>query len=194
MVWAIVNSWSCFCWLYRASPSSCKEDNQSDFDIDYLVMSMGSFLVLWKRVLVTTSLFSWQNSVSLCPVSFCTPRPNLPVTPIISWLPTLHSSPLWWKGHLFWVLVLEGLVGLHRTIQIQRFWCYCLGQNLGLLWIWPMHSLGKTLLDFALLHFVLQGQTCLLLQVSLDFLLLQSHMMKRKSFFGVSSRRSCRSS
>jgi len=29
-------------------------------------------------------------------------------------------------------------------------------------------------LAFALLHFVLQGQTCLLLQVSLDFLLLHS--------------------
>ena len=31
---------------------------------------------------------------------------------------------------------------------------------------------GKILLAFDLLHFVLQGQTCLLLQVSLDFLLL----------------------
>ena len=31
-----------------------------------------------------------------------------------------------------------------------------------------MHSLGKTLLAFVLLHFVLQGQTCLLLQVFLD--------------------------
>ena len=31
----------------------------------------------------------------------------------------LHSSPLWWKGHLSLVLVLEGLVGLHRIIQLQ---------------------------------------------------------------------------
>ena len=31
-----------------------------------------------------TSAFSWQNSVSLCPASFCTPRSNLPVTPSIS--------------------------------------------------------------------------------------------------------------
>ena len=55
--------------------------------------------------------------------------------------------------------------------------------------------LDRTLLAFAQLHFVLQGQTCLLLQVSLDFLLLfQSPMMKRTSFFGVSSRRSCKSS
>ena len=41
--------------------------------------------------------------------------------------------------------------------------------------LWPGCSLGKTLLPFVLLHFVLQGQTCLLLQVSLDFLLLQSN-------------------
>ena len=25
------------------------------------------------------------------------------------------------KGHLFWVLVLKGLVGLHRTVQLQLF-------------------------------------------------------------------------
>ena len=31
-----------------------------------------------------TSVFSWQNSVSLWPASFCTPRPNLPVPPGIS--------------------------------------------------------------------------------------------------------------
>jgi len=35
-------------------------------------------------------------------------------------------------------------------------------------------SLGKTLLAFALLHSVLQGQICLLLQVFLDFLILHS--------------------
>ena len=38
----------------------------------------------------------------------------------------------------------------------------------------PVQSLGKILLPFALLHFVLQGQTCLLNQVSLNFLLLHS--------------------
>ena len=39
--------------------------------------------------------------------------------------------------------------------------------------LWPVCSLGKTL-AFALLHFVPQGQICLLLQVSLDFLLSHS--------------------
>ena len=35
-----------------------------------------------------TSVFCQQNSVSLCPASFHTPRPNLPVTSGISSLPT----------------------------------------------------------------------------------------------------------
>ena len=43
-----------------------------------------------------TSAFSWQKSIiSLCPASFCTPRPNLPITPGISWLPTFaFQSPI----------------------------------------------------------------------------------------------------
>ena len=48
----------------------------------------------------------------------------------------LHSSPLYWKGHLFWVLVLKGLVGLHKTIQLQLLQRYWLGHRLGLLWYW----------------------------------------------------------
>ena len=40
--------------------------------------------------------------------------------------------------------------------------------------LWPVHSLGRTLLAFTLLHSVLQGQICLLLQVFPDFLLLHS--------------------
>ena len=40
------------------------------------------------------------------------------------------------KGHLFGVLVLEGLVGLHRTIQFQLRQPYWSGHRLGLLWYW----------------------------------------------------------
>ena len=71
--------------------------------------SRRNHLCCWKRVFAMTCVFSWQNSVSLFPASFCTPRPNLPVNPGISWLLLLHSDLLWWKGHLFLVLVLEGL-------------------------------------------------------------------------------------
>ena len=46
--------------------------------------------------------------------------------------------------------------------------------------LWPVCSLGKTLLAFALFHSVLQGQICLLLQVFLDFQLLYSSPLKWK--------------
>ena len=46
--------------------------------------------------------------------------------------------------------------------------------------LWPVHFLGKTLLVFALLHSVFQGQICLLLQVFLDFLLWHSSPLKWK--------------
>ena len=53
--------------------------------------------------------------------------------------------------------------------------------------LWPVCSLGKTLLAFALLHSLLQDQICLLLQVFLDFLLLRSSFIKKRtSFLGVS--------
>ena len=45
--------------------------------------------------------FSLQNSVSLCPASFCTPRPNLPVTPGVSWLPTFAFQSLVMKRTSF---------------------------------------------------------------------------------------------
>ena len=54
----------------------------------------------------------------------------------------LHSSPLWWKGLPFLVLVLEGLIGLHRTIQFQLLPHYWLGHRLELLWYW-MVCLGN---------------------------------------------------
>ena len=54
----------------------------------------------------------------------------------------LHSNPLWWKGHLFWVLVLEGLVGPVRTVQFQLLQHFWLGHRLGLPWYW-MVCLGN---------------------------------------------------
>ena len=45
-----------------------------------------------------TSAFSWQNSISLCPASFCTPRPNLPVTPGISGRRQWHPTPVLLSG------------------------------------------------------------------------------------------------
>ena len=62
--------------------------------------------------------------------------------------------------------------------------------------LWSVHSFGKTLVAFALFHFVLQSQTCLLFQVSLEFILLHSSPLwwRGHLFFGVNSRSSCKSS
>ena len=48
----------------------------------------------------------------------------------------LHSCPLYRKEHPFWVLVLEGLVGLHRTVELQLLQHYWLRHRLGLPWYW----------------------------------------------------------
>jgi len=79
-----------------------------------------------------TSAFSWQNSISLCPASFCTPRPNLPVTLGVSCLPTFAFQSPVMKKTSFLVLFLKGLVGLHRTIQLQLLQHYWSGYRFGL--------------------------------------------------------------
>ena len=81
-----------------------------------------------------TSLFSWQNSVSFCLPSFCTPRPNLPVTLGVSWLPTFAFQSAVMKRTSFGGVSSRRSVGLHRTVQLlQRYWS---GHRLGLLWHW----------------------------------------------------------
>ena len=140
IIWATVSSRFWFCWLFRVYPSLAAKS----------IISLISVLTIWWCPCVESSLvlleegvfynqcILWQNSVSLVPASFCIPRPNLSVLPGISWLPTFaFQSPMsLWKGHLLWVLVLEGLLGLHRTIQLQLLQHYCSGHRLGLLWYW----------------------------------------------------------
>ena len=95
---AIKSSWSepvssqyYFCWLYRASPYLAAKNiiNLISVLTIWWCPCVESSPVFWKRLLAMTSAFSWQNSISLCPASFWTPRANLPVTPGVSWLPTL---------------------------------------------------------------------------------------------------------
>ena len=60
----------------------------------------------------------------------------------LSWLPTCIPVPSREKDIFFWMLVLEGLVGLHRTVQLHLLQHYWLGHRLGLLWYW-MVCLGN---------------------------------------------------
>ena len=93
MIWATVSSWSYFCWLSRASPSFTAKNIINLISVlnTWWCPCVESCVACWKRVFAVTSGFSWQNSISLCPASFCTPGPNLPVTAGISWLPTLRE-------------------------------------------------------------------------------------------------------
>ena len=94
----------------------------------------------------------------------------------------LHSNSLWWNGHLFLVLVLEGLVGLHRTVQLQLLQSYWLGHRLGLLWYW-MVCLGNKqfILSFLRFHPSTAFQTPLLTMRTTPFLLLLTLSSRYKS-------------
>ena len=59
-------------------------------------------------------------------------KEKLPVTSGVSSIPTFAFQSPKMKEHLFNVLVLEGLVGFHRTIQLQLLQHYWSGLRLGL--------------------------------------------------------------
>ena len=145
MVWATVSSWSCFCWLYRASPSLAAKNIISLISVfGHLVMFMyrvfscvvGRGCLLWPVCLLGKTLLPLPLFHSVLQGQIC-----LLLQVILDFL-LLHSSPLLWKGHLIWVLVLKGLVGLHRTVQLQLIQCYWSGHRLGLPWCW-MVCLGN---------------------------------------------------
>ena len=48
------------------------------------------------------------------------------------WIPVPYNE----KDIFYWVLVLKGLVGLHKTVQPQFLQHYWSGHGLGLLWYW----------------------------------------------------------
>ena len=67
------------------------------------------------------SAFSLQNSVSLCPASFCTSRANLSVTPGISQLSPFTFQSLMMKRTSIIVSILEGLVGPIELFNFNFF-------------------------------------------------------------------------
>ena len=88
-------------------------------------------------------VFSWQNSVSLSLLHFVFQGQTFLLLQVSLDFLLLHSNLLWWKGHLFLVLVL-GLVDLHRTIRFQLWITVILN---GLPWKWT-----RILLSFLRLH------------------------------------------
>ena len=158
MIWDTVSSWSVF--------ADCIEllhlltaKNIINLILELTIWwhpCVQSSLVLLEEGFAMASAFSWQNSV--CLSSFCIPKLNLPITPNITWLSTfafqspmmkmtsllVMTSPKW---HL---LVLEGLVSLHTTVQIQLLRHYLLEHRFGLPWYW-MVCLGNERKSFCCL-------------------------------------------
>ena len=147
MIWATVGSKSCFrLTVYSFFIFDSKESNQSDFVIDHLVMSMcrvvscvvGKGYLLWPvcsldktRLAFALFYFILQSQTCLLlQVSFY----------LLLCIPIPYDE----KCVFFCVcvLILESLVGLHGTIQLQLLWHQWLGHRLGLLWYW-MVCLGS---------------------------------------------------
>ena len=113
----------------------CKEYNQSDFNIGHLVMSMYRVVpVLLEEGVCYDQYVLLTKLLAFVLLYFVLQRPTLPFTPDILTSYLCIPIPLWWKGHLFLVLALEGLIGLHRTDQIQFLRPQWWRHRLGLLW------------------------------------------------------------
>ena len=94
MIWATVSFWSCFCWLYRASPSLAAKKiiNLISVLTIWWCPCVDLLLCCWKRVVAMTSAFSWQNSISICPATFHS-KHLLPTTQE----KTLHMDIIRWS-------------------------------------------------------------------------------------------------
>ena len=68
-------------WIDRVSPSLGAKNVISLILIlsSWWCPFLDHFLSCWKRVFAIPCMFSWQNSVSLCSPSLCTPRSNFPI-------------------------------------------------------------------------------------------------------------------
>ena len=155
MIWATVGSRSWFCWLYSASPSLTAKTR-----INLIVV-----LTIWWCPCAECSLVLLEEDVcydqcvlmakllGFTLVYFLFQSQICLLLQVSLGFLLLHSSPLWWNEHLFGVLIIEGLVGLHRTVIITD------GHRLGLLWYW-MARLGNEQRSFcSCWESVLLGET-----------------------------------
>ena len=166
MIWARVSSWSFFHWLYRASPSLAANNiiNLILVLTIWWCLCVERSLVIGKGCLLWPACSLSKTLLAFALLHFVLQGQTCLLLQVFLDFLLLHSSPIWWKGYLFWVLVLEGLVGLHRTIQLQLLHHYWSGQRLGLLWYWMVY-LGneQSILSFLRLHVITAFRTLLLM-------------------------------
>ena len=115
--------------------------------------------VVERGCLLWTVYTLGKTLISICPASFCAPRPNLPVNPGVSWLATFEFQSPIMKRTSFLGVSSKRSVGLHRTFQLQLLQHYWLGHRLGLPWYW-MVCLGNE--QRSLCHFWDTSKYCIL--------------------------------
>ena len=145
MIWVIVSSWSCFCGRCRACPSLAAKNI-----INHLVISMYRVFscVVGRRCLLCQVCSFGKTLLAIALLHFVLQGQTCLLLQVFLDFLLLHSSPLYEKDIFFWVFILEGLVGLDRTVQLlQHYWS---GHRLGLLWYW-MACLGNKQRSFC--HF-----------------------------------------
>ena len=128
MIWAIVSSWSCFCWLYRASPSLAAKSK----------INLISMLTIWWCPRVESSLVLLEEGVCYDQhVLLAKLYWPLPCFILYSkakfacysrcFLTSYFCILVRYNAKDIGVLIIEGLVGLHRTVQLQLLQHYWLG-------------------------------------------------------------------
>ena len=139
MIWAPVSPRSCFYWLYRASPSLAAK----------IIINLISVLAIWWCSCVESSLVLLKEGVCygqcILLAKFYSPLPCfiLYSKAKFAFYSTCFLNsyfcilvPCKEKDIFGGVLVLEGLLGLPRTIQLQLLQRYWLEHRLGLPWYW----------------------------------------------------------
>ena len=173
MIWATVSSLSCFCWLYRASPSLAAKN----------IINLILVLTIWWCPCVESSLVLLEEGVCYdqCVLLAKLYEP-LPCFILYSKAKFACYSRCFLTSYFCiqspkmkrtsFLGVLKGLVGLHRTVQLQLLQRYWLGHRLGLLCYW-MVCFGneQKSLSFLRLHPSTAFQTLLLSMRATPFLL-----------------------
>ena len=165
MIWATVSSWSCFCWLYRVSPSLAAKN----------IINLISVLTIWWCPCAESSLVLLEEGVCYDQYSLGKTLLAIALLPFVLQGQTCLFSrylltsyfcipvPYNGKDNFCLVLVLEDFLGHHRTIKLLLVHHLWLGHRLGFLWYW-MDCLGNKQRSFCrfwdytqVLHFGLSG-------------------------------------
>ena len=175
MIWT-VSSQSCFCWLYKVSPSSAAKN----------IINLILVLTIWWCSCVVFSCFVGRRCL-LWPVRslgktlfafallhFVFQGQICPLFQLSLDFLVLHFSSHDEKDIFLGVLVLEGLVGLNRTIQLQLLWLYWLGHWITVILNSLPWKRTESILSFLRLHPSTAFWTLLLTMMATPFLLRDS--------------------